>query len=71
MLDGADVRAALDELIAHNQAGEELGVAPPVETLSRFIEAELPGLEALNEPDDDAGEMEKLNSFFSRYALAA
>jgi len=32
---------------------------------------ELPRLEALNEPDDAAGEVEELNGFFRRYALAA
>ena len=71
VLDEADVRAALAELVARKQAGEELAVAPPVEALSRFIEAELPRLEALNEPDDAAGEVEELNGFFRRYALAA
>ena len=71
VLDEGDVRAALAELIARKQAGEELAVAPPVETLTRFIEAELPRLEALNEPDDAAGEVEGLNGFFRRYALAA
>ena len=71
MLDEAVVRAALDELVARKQAGEELAVAPPVEALSRFIEAELPRLEALSKPDDAAGEVEELNGFFRRYALAA
>lgn len=54
VLDEADVRAALDELVARNHADKELAVAPPVEVLSRFIEAELSRLEALNEPDDAA-----------------
>jgi hypothetical protein len=71
VLDEADVRAALAELVARKQAGEELAVAPPVEALTRFIEAELPRLEALNEPDDAAAEVEELNGFFRRYALAA
>ena len=39
--------------------------------LAFFIEAELPRLEALNEPDDADGEVEELNGFFRRYALAA
>ena len=71
VLDEADVRPPLAELVARKQAGEELAVAPPVEALTRFIEAELPRLEALNEPDDAAGEVEELNGFFRRYALAA
>ena len=70
VLEEAGVCAALDELVARKQAGDELAVAPPVEALSRFIEAELPRLEALNEPDDAAGEVEELNGFFRRYALA-
>lgn len=41
------------------------------EPRASFIEAELPRLEALNEPDDAAGEVEELNGFFRRYALAA
>ena len=54
-----------------DEAGEELAVAPPVEALTRFIEAELPRLEALAKPDDAAGEVEELNGIFRRYALAA
>ena len=64
--DEADVRLALDELVARKQAGDELALAPPVEALSRFIEAELPRLEALNEPDEAAGDVEELNGFFRR-----
>jgi predicted nucleotidyltransferase len=71
VLDEANVRVALDELVARKQAGEELAFAPPVEALTRFIEAELPRLEALSAPDDAAGEVEELNGFFRRYALAA
>ncbi|MEA3188521.1 MAG: uncharacterized protein QOD99_2351 [Chthoniobacter sp.] len=61
VLDEADVRAALAELVARKQDGEELAGAPLVGALTRFIEAELPRLEALNEPDDAAGEVEELN----------
>ncbi len=50
--------------------GQLPAVPPPVEVLTRFIEAELPRLEELNEPDDAAGEVEELNGFFRRYALA-
>ena len=64
-------RAALDEVVGRKQAGDELAVAPQIETLAPFIEVELPRLEALNDPDDAAGEVEKLNGFFRRYALAA
>ena len=71
VLDEAGVRVALDELVARKQAGDELVVAPPVEALTRFIEAELPRIEALIDPDDAAGEVEELNGFFRRYTLAA
>jgi predicted nucleotidyltransferase len=71
VLDEPDVRLALAELVARKQAGDELAVASPVEALTRFIEAELLRLEALNKPDDAVGEVEDLNGFFRRYALAA
>lgn len=66
-----DVRAALDELVARKQAGDELAGAPPVEALTLFLEAKLPCLEALNEPGNAAGEVDELNGFFRRYALVA
>jgi uncharacterized protein len=69
-LEEADVRAALDALVARKQAGDELAAAPPIETLSSFIEAELLRLEALAEPAEAAGNVEDLNGFFRRYALA-
>jgi predicted nucleotidyltransferase len=71
VLEEADVRAALDELVARKQAGAELALEPPVEVLSRFIEAELQRLDALNEPPETAGDVEDLNRFFRRYALVA
>jgi uncharacterized protein len=69
VLDEADVRAALDDLVARKRAGEELAVAPPVKELASFIDAELPRLDALNEPEDATGDAEELNSFFRRYVL--
>jgi hypothetical protein len=65
------VRTELAELVARKQVGEGLAVARPVEALMRFIEAELPRLDALNEPDDAAGEVVELNACLRRYALAA
>ncbi|MEQ1853368.1 MAG: hypothetical protein ABMA01_17455 [Chthoniobacteraceae bacterium] len=41
------------------------------ELRTRFIEAELPRLEALNEPDAAAGDVQELNGFFCRCALVA
>lgn len=69
VLEENDVRAALNALVARKQSAEELSVEPPVEVLSRFIEAELTRLDALNDPDDSAGNVEELNGFFRRYAL--
>ena len=69
VLEESDVRAALGELLSRKRSGVELAAAPPVEVLSRFIEAELPRLETLNEPEESAGDVEELNGFFRRYAL--
>ena len=71
VLEESDVRSALDELVARKQAGAELATAPPVPVLSRFVELELPRLEALREHDDPPGDVEELNKFFRSYALAA
>ena len=71
VLEEADVRAALDELVARKQAGVELALARPVEVLSRFIEVELARLDALNAPEDSEADAEELDRFFRKYALAA
>ncbi len=71
VLEEPEVRAALSELVARKQAGAELAAAPPVEPLSRFIERELLRLEAIKEPAEAVADVELLNSFFRRYALAA
>ncbi len=71
VLEEANLRSALSELVARKQAGDELAVAPPVAALSRFAEAELLRLGALNEPEETAGDVEELNGFFRRYALAS
>ena len=71
VLEESEVRAALDDLVARKRSAEELAVSPPVEPLSRFLEAELPRLDALKEPDEAAGDVEELNGFFRRYALLA
>jgi uncharacterized protein len=38
VLDEADVRKALEDLVARKQTGEELAVATPVKALTCFIE---------------------------------
>jgi len=70
VLEERDVRATLDELVARKQAGDELDVAPPVDVLSHFVRDELARLESLNRPEDVAGDVEELNRFFRRHALA-
>lgn len=70
VLEEADVRTALEELVTRKQAGDELAVAPPVPVMTRFLEVELSRLDTLKEPDDAVGDVEELNSFFRRYALA-
>jgi uncharacterized protein len=69
VLEEAEVRAALLLLVARKQAGEELNTEPPVELLSRFVQAELARLESLTAPQDALGNVEELNQFFRRYAL--
>ena len=39
--------------------------------LSRFLEAELPRLDALTEPPEAESDVEALNRLFRRHALAA
>jgi hypothetical protein len=57
ILEESAARAAVTDLVARKQAGDELAVAPSVE--------------ALNEPDDATDAARGLNRFFRRYALAA
>lgn len=71
VLEEPAVRQALEELLARKRAGAELAVAPPVEVLSAFAEAELLRLEALKEPEEPAADVEELNVFFRRYAFSA
>jgi predicted nucleotidyltransferase len=67
VLDEADVRVALDELVARKQAGVELALSSPIETLSQFIEVELSRLEAVKGPEDPVADISELNRFFRRY----
>jgi uncharacterized protein len=71
VLEEAEVRAALDELVARKMAGLELDKAPPVEVLSDFVGVELARLDALASPAESDPDVEMLNSLFRRYALAA
>lgn len=71
VLEEPEVREALADLVARKQAGLELAMAPPVAALSRFIEIELARLDALQKPEEVAADVEVMNGFFRRYALAA
>ncbi len=70
VLDEADVRGALKELVQRKQAAGELAAEPPVPVLSSFLERELGRLDGLNEPCEQAGDVEALNRFFRAHALA-
>ncbi len=69
VLEEQDVRVELDRLVARKRSGEELSTEPPVEVLSRFLEAELAVLDKLAERRDEVGDVEELNRFFRRYCL--
>jgi len=69
VLEESKVLNALQALVARKQAGDELDAAPPVEVLSRFIEAELSRLEAVEQPEEAPGNVEALNAFFRRHAF--
>jgi predicted nucleotidyltransferase len=71
VLEEADVRMAVQELVERKQAGVELAAAPPVEVLSAFVARELVRLDAICAPDEGSRDVEELNRFFRRYALAA
>jgi predicted nucleotidyltransferase len=70
VLEERDVREELNLLVARKRAGEELSTEPPVEVLSRFLEAELSVLEQLAERRGEVGNVDALNRFFRRYCLA-
>lgn len=71
VLEEPDVRTALDDLLRRKKAGAELDIAPPDETLSRFLEVELARLDAIGEPPEAEPDSEELNRFFRRYAAGA
>jgi predicted nucleotidyltransferase len=71
VLDEPEVAAALRELVARKQAGNELAVAPPVAVLSDFLESELNRLDLVRAAEESEGSQEDLDQFFRRYALAA
>jgi len=70
-LEESDVRLALDQLVAQKRAGLEVAVAPPVDALDQFIEAEISRLEAIKEPEESAADVSELNRFFQRYVSAS
>ncbi|MDB6173943.1 MAG: putative nucleotidyltransferase family protein [Chthoniobacteraceae bacterium] len=71
VLDEPAVRSSLLELVARKKSGSEVCTAPPVEALSIFIENELTRLGRLARPVDANGEVDELDRFFRRYALAS
>jgi predicted nucleotidyltransferase len=68
VLEESEVREALLALVERKRVADELASEPPIEALSRFLESELPRLEALRYEEQPSGNVEELNRFFRRYA---
>jgi hypothetical protein len=71
VLEEADVRAALDALVARKMASDELDDEPPVPVLNEFIAAELPLLEAQLSRAEKANDASALDAFLRRWMDAA
>jgi predicted nucleotidyltransferase len=69
MVEDANVRAAIGNLLARKRAGDELDRGPKLEVLSRFIDSELARLEKIQPMEDSAPDPAALNSFFQSYCL--
>jgi uncharacterized protein len=60
----ADLRAALDELIAAKRAGAELDRGPRIPVISDFIASELTRLDTASDHADPGPQVERLNELF-------
>jgi predicted nucleotidyltransferase len=69
IVEDAEVRAAIANLLARKKAGEELDRGPKDPVLSAYIDAELASLENIQSEDDSAPDVEALNHFFQSYCL--
>ena len=69
VVEGADVRAAITNLVARKKAGDELHRAPKDAVLSRYIDAELASLEQIQPDEEAAPDPAELNRFFQSHCL--
>lgn len=57
------LREAIEDLVARKRSGAELARGPRIEAISRFVESEMPRVEALarvqSAPDSDAGHLDR------------
>jgi predicted nucleotidyltransferase len=64
-----EVQDAIAHLLAQKKTGDERNRAPRMEVLSRFIEAELRRIEAIQLPEENSPDSTALNEFFIRHCL--
>lgn len=69
VVEEAEVRSALADLLQKKRAGEELDRAPKIAVLSGFIAAELLRLENLDLQEEAGHDPCSLNRFFRRFCL--
>ena len=69
VVEDADVRAAIANLVARKKAGDELDRGPKDAVLSRYIDAELASLEHIQPEEEPAPDSAELNRFFQSHCL--
>jgi hypothetical protein len=69
VVEDADVRAAIANLMANKRAGEEMDRGAKDIVLGRYIDAELASLEHIQPEDEPASDTAELNRFFHRHCL--
>ena len=69
IVEDVDVRAAIANLLARKKAGYELDRGPKDVVLSRYIDAELVGLEKIPSEEEPTPDPAVLNHFFQSYCL--
>jgi predicted nucleotidyltransferase len=69
VVEDADLRAAIANLVARKRGGDELDRGPKDVVLSRYIEAELASLEHIRAEEEAAPDPAELNRFFQSHCL--
>jgi predicted nucleotidyltransferase len=69
VVEDADVRAAIANLVARKRAGDELDRGPKDIVLSRYIDAEIASLEHIQPEEEPAPDPAELNRFFQNHCL--